>query len=103
MQDALAQPSAANWAAQVVKHVRSVGLPAPYAHAGTVLIDNSGFRCHAAGKSHEVWRGVHASPKSASSKGAKLCTCHCWFAHIGPVPEPYFQLPLRDRCTACFA
>ena len=96
MQDALAEPSSANWAAQVVKHVRSLGLPV--AHDGTVLIDKPSFRRHAAGKSHEVWQGLHASPRSAPSKGAKLCTYHRWFARIGPVREPYFQLPISDRC-----
>ena len=69
-----------------------------YAHDGTVLIDKSSFCCHAAGKSHEVWQGLHASPRSAPSKGAKLCTYHRWVARIGPVPEPYFQLPISDRC-----
>ena len=51
VQNALAKPSSANWAAQVVKHVRSLGLPAPCAHYGTVLIDKSSFCRHAAGKS----------------------------------------------------
>ena len=69
VQDALAKPSSANWAAQVVKHVRSLGLPAPFAHDGTVLIGKSSFRPQAAGKSHEVWQGLHASPGSAHSKG----------------------------------
>ena len=59
--------------------------------------DKSSFRRHAAGKSHEVWQGLHASPRSAPSKGAKLCTYHRWFARIGPVPEQYFQLPISDR------
>ena len=76
VQDALAKPSSANWAAQVVKHVRSLGLPAPFAHDGTVLIDKPSFRRHVAGKSHEVWQGLHASPRSAPSKRAKLCTYH---------------------------
>ena len=97
LQDGLAKPSSANWAAQVVKHVRLLGLPAPFAHDGTVLIDKSSFRRHAAGKSREVWQGLHASPRSPS-KWAKLCTYHRWFARTGPVPEPYFQLPLSDTC-----
>ena len=37
VQDALAKPSSANWAAQVVKQVWSLGLPAPFAHDGTAL------------------------------------------------------------------
>lgn len=74
VQDALAKPSSASWAAQVVEHVRPLGLPAPFAHDVTVLIDKPSFRRHAAGKSHEVWQGLHAAPRSAPSKGAKLCT-----------------------------
>ena len=98
VQDALGKPSSANWAAQVVKHIRSFGLSAPFAPDGTVLIDKSSFCRHAAGKCHGVWQGLHASPRSTPSKGAKLCTYHRWLARIGPVLEPYFQLPLSDRC-----
>ena len=53
------------------------------------LIDKPSFRRHAAGTSREVEQGLHASPRSAPSKGAKLCTYHRWFARISPVPEPY--------------
>ena len=35
-----------------------------------------------AGKQHEVWQGLHDSPRSAPSKGAKLCTYHWWFACV---------------------
>ena len=78
VQYALAEPSSANWAAQIVRHVRSLGLPALLAPDGTVLIDKSSFRRHAADKSHEVWQGLHASPRSAPTKGAKLCTYYRW-------------------------
>ena len=96
--DPLAKPSSANWAARVVKHVRSLGLPAPFAPDGTFLIDKSSFCCRAAGKYHEVWQGLHASFRSAPFKGAKLCTYHRWFVCTVPVPEPYLQLPLSDGC-----
>ena len=46
--------SSAKRAAQVVKHVQSLGLPAHFAHDGSVLIDKFSVRCLAAGKSHEV-------------------------------------------------
>lgn len=51
----------------------------------------------ASGKHHEVWQGLHVFPRSASSKGAKLCTYHRWFARIGPVSEPHYSLPLSNR------
>ena len=37
-----------------MKRVRSLGLPVPFAHNGTVFIDKSSFCRLAAGKSHEV-------------------------------------------------
>lgn len=95
--DAFAKPAAGNWAAQVIRQFRSLGLPAPFAHDGTVSIDKSSFRTKLAGKHNEVWQGLHVSPRSAPSKGAKLCTYHRWFARIGPVSEPYYHLPLSDR------
>ena len=33
---AFAKPSVGNWAAQVIRHFQSLGLPAPLAHDGTV-------------------------------------------------------------------
>ena len=95
--DAFARPSVGNWAAQVIRHFRSLGLPAPFAHDGTVSTDKSSFHTKLAGKHHEVWQGLHVSPRSAPSNGAKLCKYHRWFARIGPVSEPYFHLPLSDR------
>ena len=80
------------------KAIQSLGLPAPFAHDGAVLIDKPSFPRHAAGKPHEVWQGLHASPRYAPSKGAELRTYHRGFARSGPVPEPYFQLPISDRC-----
>ena len=82
--------------AQIIRHCRSLGLPAPFAHDGTVSMDKSSFRAKLAGKHHEVEQGLHRSPRSAPSKGPKLCTYHRWFARIGPVSEPYYHLPLSD-------
>ena len=96
VQDALARTSCANQAAQVVTHVRSLGLPVPSAHDGAFFIDKSSFCCHAAGSLYEVWQDLHASPRSAPFKGAKFSTYHALFAHVGPVREPYFQLIMSD-------
>ena len=43
-------------------------------------------------------RACMLPPKEARSKGVNLCTYHRWFAHIGLVPEPCFQLPLSEIC-----
>ena len=95
--DAFAKPSAGNWAAEDIKDFWSLGLPAPFAPDASVYIDKNSFSIKLAGKQHEVWQGLHASPRSAPSKGAKSCMFHRWFARNGPVPEPYFHLPLGGR------
>ena len=95
--DAFAKPSVGNRAAQVIKPFWSLGLPAPLAHDGTVSIDESGFGAKLAGKLYVVWHGRHASPRSAPSKGAKLCTHHQCRACIGPLSELSHHLPLSDR------
>ena len=78
VQDALARSdlggSSAKWIAQLVKHVWSSGLPAPFAHDDTLCIDKSIPCRHAAGKPREFRQDLHASPSSAPFKGAKLCT-----------------------------
>ena len=73
---------------QAAEHL--VTLSSCFAHDGTILIDKSSPHHHAAGKDHEAEQGLDASPRSAPSKRDKLCTYHCWFAHIGPLLEPYF-------------
>ena len=75
VQDALtiARPTSAHWAAQIVKHVRSLGLPAPFTHDGTavqlaqlVLIDESSF--------------LKSTRHAAHADKSSLC-CHA--AHAG--------------------
>ena len=61
-------------------------------------LDKSSSPHRTAGEYQEVWQGLHASPRYAPSKGAELRTYHRGFARSGPVPEPYFQLPISDRC-----
>ena len=87
VRDALAKPSSANWAAQNVKHVRSLGLPAPFAHDGTVLFDKSSFRRHAAGKSHEGWQGLHCIEKGVLQGNT-----------LSPFLCKYFMEPLAGGC-----
>ena len=74
--DAFAKPSSGNLAAQVIKQNGSLGLLAPFTHDGAVAIDKSSLCFKPAGKHHKVWQGLHASPRSAPSKGAKFCTDH---------------------------
>ena len=80
--DAFAKPSAGNWAAHVMNHFRSLGLPAPFPPDASVSIGTSSFSNKLAGKQHEVWQGLHDSPRPAPSKGGKLCTYHRHWACI---------------------
>ena len=42
-----------------------------------------------------MWEGLHASPRTVPSKGAKLCTYHHWFGRPSKVHcEPYYELPM---------
>ncbi len=41
------------------------------------------------------WAGLHVSPRTAPSAGAKACTYLRWFARSGKMPaEPYLELPI---------
>ena len=55
------RPSMDNWAAQVIKHVRSLGLPAPLTRNGILFSDKFSLRTDLAGKHHKVWQELHAS------------------------------------------
>ena len=47
------------------------------------------------GQHRRVWDGLHVSPRTAPSKGAKLCTCFAWFFRPGQLrTEPYFDIPM---------
>ena len=93
-------PHLPKWAAQFVKHVWPTGLTAPLAHDGTIA-SHSLVRLSSPCCWHRSWgrQGLHASPRSAPSKGAKLRTYHRCFSCIPmPLAEPYFRFPLSDRC-----
>ena len=64
-----------------------------FAPDGTVLIDKSSFRCHAAGKSHEVWQGLHASPRSAPSKGRSCAQTIVGLRVLVPCQSHTFSCP----------
>ena len=96
VQDALGNRAAGNWAGHLVKHFHVLGLPLPFARDGSVCIDFNTYQNSARQHSSRVWEGLHVSPRTCPSKGAKLCTYHRWFARQGPVQEPYYDLPLSN-------
>ena len=81
LQDALARPSCANWAARTAKHTQSFGLPAPSAHDGAGLIDNSSLRHRAAGKYQEVYR-VMSQTLTGLAWFPQVCNLHGQALHI---------------------
>ena len=81
------------WAAQVFKHFRVLGLPAPFAHDGTLSTDKSSFRAKLAGNHHEVWQGLQASPRSAPSKGAKCAHTTGGLCALGLSLSPFITCP----------
>ena len=43
----------------------------------------------------QVWESLHVSPRTAPSKGAKLCAYHHWFGRPSNLRfEPYYELPM---------
>ena len=96
VQDALGTHGSGNWAGQLVRHFRVLRLPPPFASDGSVCIDLPMYHKHAGDRAQQVWEGLHISPRTCPSKGAKLCTYHRWFARAGRVQEPYYELPLSN-------
>ena len=54
-----------------------------------------GFMSRSAKRHEQVWENLHVSPRTAPSKGARLCTYHHWFGRPSNVRfEPYYDLPM---------
>ena len=46
-------------------------------------------------RSEQVWENLHVSPRTAPSRGAKLCTYHYCFGRPGDLRfEPHYELPV---------
>ena len=68
----------ANWAAGVDKQFRDLGMGSPLIFSGIWALDSLGFMSRSAKRREQVWENLHVSPRTAPSKGAKLCTYHHW-------------------------
>ena len=90
------QPSmCANWAAGVDKQFRDLGMGSPFISSGIGALDSLGFMSRSAKRRGQVWENLHVSPRTAPSKGAKLCTYHHWFGRPSNLRfEPYYDLPM---------
>lgn len=70
-------------------------MESPFTSAGIGVLDSHGFMTRLAQQQHDVWGGLHVSPRAAPSSGAKLCTYHNWFGRPGKFSAiPYYDLPL---------
>ena len=102
VQDALAKPSSANWAAKVVKHVRSSGLPAPLAHDGTVLLDNA-FVAMLLANLVRSGRACMLPLDLCPPKGRNCAHIIIGFLTLIPCQSRTFSCPcVTDVCATCF-
>ena len=73
----------------------SLGMGSPFISSGVGALDSLGFMSRSAKRREQVWENLHMSPRTASSKGAKLCTYHHWFGRPSDRrSKPYFELPM---------
>ena len=73
----------------------SVGMGSPFVSSGIGALDSLGFMSRSAKRREQVWENLHVSPRTAPSKGAKLCTYHRWFGRPSTLRfEPYYELPM---------
>ena len=85
----------ANWAGRIDKQFASWGMASPCVSSGIGALDSHGLLSRMAQGRQTVWERLHVSPRTAPSKGAKLCTYHHWFGRPDKVRcEPYYELPL---------
>ena len=81
-----------NWAGM---QFRDPGISSPFTSSGIGALDSLEFMGSLAKRSEQVWGILHVSPRTAPSKGAKLCTCHHWFGRPSNLRfEPYYELPM---------
>ena len=85
----------ANWAAGVDRQFRDLGMGSPFTSSGIGALDSLGFMGRLAKRREQVWENLHVSPRTAPSKGAKLCTYHHWFGRPSSLRfQPYYELPM---------
>ena len=90
MHDAQSDPHCGNWAAGVQKKYIELGMPAPFSSGRLQPVNGPVFRQRLGQQYKSVWAGLHISPRTAPSSGAKKCTYLRWFARPGKMPaEPY--------------
>ena len=70
----------------------------PFISSGIGALDSLDFMSRSAKRCEQVWENLQVSPRTAPSKGAKLCAYHHWFGRPSNLRfEPYYELPMRER------
>ena len=93
--DAQQHPSCGNWADGIVKQFSRLGMASPFSSSGITCLNSLGFQANMEGQLKKVWSGLHVSPRTAPSKGAKLCTYFAWFLRPTQFKMvPHFEIPM---------
>ena len=85
----------AKWAARVNKQFKDLDMGSPFISSGIGALDSLGFMSRLAKRRDQVWKILLESPRTAPSKGAKLCPYHHWFGRPSNLRfELYYELPM---------
>ena len=91
----------ANWARGIEMKLATLGMAPPFISSGIGALDSHSFVAKMAEVRQRTWDGLDVSPRTAPSKGAKLCTWNNnmiyqrWFGRPGKFcAEPYYELPM---------
>ena len=70
-------------------------MASPFISSGIGALNSHSFVAEMAEVRQQTWDGLHVSPRTAPSKGAKLCIYHHWLGRPSKVCcEPYYELPM---------
>ena len=93
--DAQDHPSYSNWANGVMRQYTLLGMASPFSSSGIVGLNAFKFQTCMQDRLRRVWDECHVSPRTAPSKGAKLCTYFAWFFRPSQLTfEPYCDIPM---------
>ena len=85
----------ANWARGFEVKFAALGMASPFISSRIGVLNSHSSVAKMAEVRQQTWDGLHVSPRTAPSKGAKLCTYHHWFGRPSKVCcEPYYELPM---------
>ena len=68
-------------------------MASPFSSSGITCLNSLGFQTNMEGQQKKVWVGLHVSPRTAPSRGAKLCTYFAWFLRPTQLKTlPYLEI-----------